>query len=118
MTADEPRPPLSAERESISHAEFSRFVQEAQEQRDRADRLTAELAACRIREAERVPMNDLDMSEAKAEAQRFLDRIADYNVHIHMEAAKHLQHDACSERAAIRRASLDLSRALSRLRNR
>lgn len=37
-------------RDQISHAEFARFVQEAREQRERADALAAALAASRARE--------------------------------------------------------------------
>lgn len=61
---------------------------------------------------------DREMETAKVEAQRFLSRIHKFEVHLQVEAQQHDGHYACSQRAAVRRASLDLTRALSRLRDR
>jgi hypothetical protein len=63
-------------------------------------------------------MNDLEITSVKLEAQRFLSRITEFEAHVKIEDKQHDEHYACPYRAAIRRASLDLSRALSRLRNR
>lgn len=61
-------------------------------------------------------MNDMDLRDAKAEAKRFQDRIAEFEVHVKMQAGGHGDHYACPHRAAIRRASMDLTRALAQLR--
>jgi hypothetical protein len=60
---------------------------------------------------------DLEMGRVKLEVQRFLDRIHEFEEHVQAKVS-HSGHYACPERAAVKRASLDLTRALSRLRNR
>lgn len=61
---------------------------------------------------------DLEMAGAKVEAQRFLSRIVEFEAHVTLEDKQHDGHYACPQRAAVRRASLNLTRALARLRSR
>lgn len=63
-------------------------------------------------------MSEIDLTEVKSEAKRFLGRIAAFEAHVKTQERIHADHYACPERAAIRRASLDLTRALARLRQR
>lgn len=64
-------------------------------------------------------MNDSEVPDVVTETQRFAKALEAYQQHLavsdlHASGWKH----ACPPRAALRRASLDLSRALSRLRDR
>lgn len=56
-------------------------------------------------------MNDKTLAEAVAEAKRFLGRAEERK-----ECAKTHDHYQCAAAGAVRRASMDLTRALSKLR--
>ncbi|HVQ45141.1 MAG TPA: hypothetical protein VMT30_09380 [Candidatus Saccharimonadia bacterium] len=57
-------------------------------------------------------MNTKVIAEARAEAERFLRRLNEMDA-----CTKHRSsYDACPSRAAVKRASLDLTRALANLR--
>lgn len=56
-------------------------------------------------------MSDKAVTAAKAEAKRFLKALDEM-----CACTKHGPYDACPSRAAAKRASLDLTRALARMR--
>lgn len=58
-------------------------------------------------------MNEVTMNRAKAEAKRFLDRVAEMEIQL---KDRNLPWYGCPESGALRRASLDLTRALANLR--
>lgn len=64
-------------------------------------------------------MDQSDMWHARGEAERFVSRVRAFDIHLKDKDGKaHRDHYACPDRAAVLRASLDLTRALARLRAR
>jgi hypothetical protein len=65
-------------------------------------------------------MNDHEIPDVVDETRRFLKKLETYRDHVYdYQAIVHGDHThVCAQRAALKRASLDLSRSLSRLRDR
>lgn len=59
-------------------------------------------------------MNDVTLKAAKIEAKRFLDRVAEMELRLKERGGT--EFFGCAESGAVRRASMDLTRALARLR--
>jgi hypothetical protein len=64
-------------------------------------------------------MDETALVRARGEIARFMERVQAYDRHTKANDGRdHRDHYACPERAAILRASLDLTRALAKLRGR
>lgn len=64
-------------------------------------------------------MDQGDMWKAQGEAERFVSRVREFTHHVKAEDGRtHADHYQCQYHAAVLRASLDLTRALVRLRTR
>lgn len=61
-------------------------------------------------------MKQGNLTLAKNEAKRFLEKIADLEIKIKSSEDKYLLQTGCVETAALKRSSLDLTRVLARLR--
>ena len=63
-------------------------------------------------------MDDKNILEAEKEAKRFLKRVKEYKESDSYEPDKRgYSYFYCSERAALRRASMDLTKSLAKMRN-
>ena len=59
---------------------------------------------------------DKELDNAVAECRRFMQRVKEYRARIKRDKEQHIKVYQMPERGAVKRASLDLSRALARLR--